>query len=142
MMNISKNINALVKYGMEKGLLNEEDKIFTANRLLEIMGEDSLDSEISENMELEEILKELCDAAIEKGIIEDSITHRDLFDTKLMAALLPRPSEVIKKFWGEYEKSPEAATDFYYNFSQNSDYIRTYRIKRTSAGLLKANMEI
>ena len=130
MINISKNINSLVKYGMEKGLLNEEDKIFTSNRLLEIMGEDSLDSEISENMELEEILKELCDEAIEKGIIEDSITHRDLFDTKLMAALLPRPSEVIKKFWEEYEKSPEAATDFYYNFSQNSDYIRTYRIKK------------
>jgi galactose-1-phosphate uridylyltransferase len=55
---------------MEKGLLNEEDKIFTANRLLEIMGEDSLDSEISENMELEEILKELCDAAIEKGLLK------------------------------------------------------------------------
>ncbi len=131
MNTISQNIKALVNYGLEKGLLSKEDEIFTQNRLLEIMKEDSLeDCSTTESKELETILKELCDIAVEKSIIEGSITHRDLFDTKLMAALLPRPSEVIKNFWDKYEESPEAATDYYYNFSKNSDYIRTYRIKK------------
>ncbi len=131
MTNISKNIKALTLYGIEKGLLSKQDEIFTQNRLLEIMSEDSLDEiDCCESIELESILKELCDAAVEKGLIEDSITHRDLFDTKLMAALLPRPSEVIKTFWEKYNQSPEAATEYYYNFSRNTDYIRTYRIKK------------
>ena len=126
---ISKNIKALISYGIEKELLSEEDVIFTQNRLLEIMDEDSFEDEaLEEKTELEDILKALCDVAVEKGLIEDTITHRDLFDTKIMAALLPRPSEVIKTFWDKYKESPEAATDYYYNFSKNTDYIRTYRI--------------
>jgi len=128
---ISKNIKALILYGIEKELLSEEDVIFTQNRLLEIMNEDSFEDEaLEEKIELEDILKSLCDAAVKKGLIEDTITHRDLFDTKIMAALLPRPSEVIKTFWDKYKESPEAATDYYYNFSKNTDYIRTYRIKK------------
>ncbi len=128
---ISQNIKALISYGVEKELLSKEDVIFTQNRLLEIMDEDSFEAEeCSSKKELEEILKSLTDAAVEKGLIEDTITHRDLFDTKLMAALLPRPSEVIKTFWEKYKESPEAATDYYYNFSKNTDYIRTYRIKK------------
>lgn len=131
MNSISNNINALTAYGIKNGLLSAEDKIFTQNRLLEIMGEDSLEEvEAFEEKELEVILTELCDKAVEKGLIEDTITHRDLFDTKLMAALLPRPSEVIKTFWDKYKESPESATEYYYNFSKNSDYIRTYRIKK------------
>ncbi len=130
MSKISKNIIALTEYGINKELLSKEDRIFTQNRLLEIMNEDSLEEVCSEPKELEDILKELCDCAIEKGLIEDTITHRDLFDTKLMAALLPRPSEVIKTFWEKYKESPEAATNYYYNFSRNTDYIRTYRIKK------------
>ncbi len=128
---ISKNIKSLISYGIEKELLSEEDVIFTQNRLLEIMNEDSFEDGTSEEKtELEVILKSLCDVAVEKGLIEDTITHRDLFDTKIMAALLPRPSEVIKTFWDKYKESPEAATDYYYNFSKNTDYIRTYRIKK------------
>ena len=131
MSNISENIKLLVAYGLEKNLLEKEDAIFTQNRLLEIMCEDSLeDGEVESKKELEDILTALCDIAIEKGLIEDTITHRDLFDTKLMAALLPRPSEVIKTFWEKYKESPEAATEYYYNFSKNTDYIRTYRIKK------------
>ncbi len=131
MNNISQNIKALVKYGIDKELLSVEDEIFTQNRLLEIMEEDGIDEEVQiPEADLEQILSELCDYAVSKGIIEDSVTYRDLFDTKLMAALLPRPGEVRKTFWGKYNTSPESATDYYYNFSKNSDYIRTYRIKK------------
>ncbi len=82
--------------------------------------------------ELEEILNRMCDYAYEKGFIaENGVVYRDLFDTKIMSMLLPRPSEVIRKFWELYEKeSPEAATDYYYKFSRDSDYIRRYRIAR------------
>ena len=83
-----------------------------------------------ENAELEEVLKNLLDYACEAGLLEDSIVYRDLFDTKLMSVLMPRPSEVIAKFRSLYEKSPQEATDYFYKLSKDSDYIRRYRIAK------------
>ena len=80
---------------------------------------------------LEEILSGLLDYAYEKGIIpENTVTYRDLFDVKLMASLVKRPSEVIREFWQNYSCSPKLATDSYYKFSCDTDYIRRYRIKK------------
>ena len=83
-----------------------------------------------ENINLEDVLAELLDEAVKRGIIGDSITYRDLLDTKLMNCLMPRPSQVQAEFWDKYKISPEAATDYYYKLSQDSDYIRRYRIKK------------
>ena len=84
----------------------------------------------SDNRDLEEILKDLLDEAVKRGIIEDSITYRDLFDTKIMNCLMPRPSQIQKEFQEKYNISPEEATSYYYKLSQDSDYIRRYRIKK------------
>ncbi|MBQ3550799.1 MAG: UDP-glucose--hexose-1-phosphate uridylyltransferase [Clostridia bacterium] len=128
---IDQTIKNLVEYGVETGLITTEDKVYTANRLLEILGLDEFNEpETATTSDLEVILKDVLSFAVENGIIDDNITEKDLFDTKVMAALVPRPSEVIKTFWSEYEKSPEAATDYYYNLSCDSDYIRRYRIKK------------
>lgn len=130
---ISERIKQLVNYGIKKSLISEADRIYITNLLLDAMGEQSYEEpgDVPE-APLEEILGALCDAAEEKGIIAEkgSVVRRDLFDTRLMGILTPRPSEVIAKFRSEYEKSPEAATDFYYDFSKNTDYIRTYRVKK------------
>ena len=117
---------------MEKGLLKKRDEIFVTNRILEILGLDSYEcSRDYSDVNLEETLGELLDFACQKGLISDSITERDLFDTKLMAALLPRPSEVTNEFNRLYrEFSPKAATDYFYKFSCDSDYIRRYRISK------------
>ncbi len=125
-------IKKLVAYGTAKGFFDESDKIYITNRLLEALGLDSYDEPSGDigELNLEQILSELCDYAVEKGIIEDSIVYRDLFDTRLMGLMLPRPSEVIGKFKEEYAKSPEAATDYYYKLSCDSDYIRRYRIAK------------
>ena len=133
----------LVAYGRNTDLLPEEDEIYTVNRLLELFEIDELQGELSvhEQIEearketsvedLEEILKELLDGVFEKGILkENSVVYRDLFDTKIMSMLLPRPGEVIRKFRELYAKSPKEATDYYYKFSGDTDYIRRYRIKR------------
>jgi len=128
---INKSIKKLVCYGIEKGLVNKRDEVFVTNRILEILKLDSFEcDENFENINLEETLKELIDYAVEKGIIEDSITHRDLFDTSLMAALVPLPSIVTDKFNALYEKSPKEATDYFYKLSCDSDYIRRYRIEK------------
>ena len=130
---ICERIRQLVKYGLKEGLLEKEDEIYTINRLLELFGLDEMEEEDETGgMELEEILADMLDYAVQKGLMEDnSITCRDLFDTKIMGLLLPRPSEVIRRFWKLYEEeSPKAATDFYYKFSQDTDYIRRYRICR------------
>ena len=130
---IQTDIRKLVSYGVQTGLVPEEDVIFTTNRLLELFGLEDLE-ETSEKIsmkedELEEVLRSMCDYAAAQGMIEDSIVYRDLFDTKVMSMLMPRPSEVIRKFHEVYEKvSPEAATDYYYKLSKDSDYIRRYRI--------------
>lgn len=132
---IQKNIRELVQYGLLTGLIEEEDRIYTANRLLELFELDELDED-NESVEvtaddMERILKEMLDYAYEKGILsENGVVYRDLFDTKIMSMLVPRPSEVIRKFQDKYEKDPKLATDYFYQLSQDTDYIRRYRIKK------------
>ena len=124
-------VEQLVEYGIEKGLIQSQDKICAVNKILEVLQLDTYEEEpCSKKYSFEEILKQLTDYAVEKGLIEDSIVFRDLFDTKLMGCLVPFPHEVIKKFNDLYEKSPKEATDWYYDFSQNTDYIRRYRIEK------------
>jgi len=127
---INESVKKLVCYGLETGLIKDCDTVYVTNRILEALRLDEYDDpqESFENVNLEETLKELLDFAVEKGIIEDSIVYRDLFDTKLMACLMPMPHEVIEKFNALYEESPEKATDYFYKLSCDSDYIRRYRI--------------
>lgn len=128
---LSENIKRLVQYGIDAGLTPECERIYTTNLLLELFHEDDYEEvELHGEKELEEILKELLDEACSRGIIEDSVVYRDLFDTKMMNCLMPRPAQVQETFWKKYEESPEAATDYYYKLSQDSDYIRRYRVKK------------
>ena len=126
------NIEKLVQYGIETGLTPECERIYTRNLLLDLFQEDSWEDVNANGQEivLEDVLKELLDEAVKRGIIEDSIVYRDLFDTKLMNALMPRPAQVQAEFAKRYEVSPEKATDYYYKLSQDSDYIRRYRVKK------------
>lgn len=127
---INESIKKLVSYALDCGLIEEEDVNFTVNRILEVMQMDEYTEPEGDCQweNLEEILASFLDAAIEKGLIEDDITSRDLFDTKIMATLVPRPSEVISNFDALYEVSPEMATDYYYKLSCDTDYIRRYRV--------------
>ena len=129
---LNESISGLVQYGIETGLLPECEKIYATNLLLDLFHEDSYEEpeEKAENIDLESVLKELLDEAVNRGLIEDSIGYRDLFDTKMMNCLVPRPAQVQKEFWDAYEKSPEAATEYFYKLSQDSDYIRRYRVKK------------
>lgn len=125
-------IRQLVDYGLQQGLVEKEDEIYTINRLLELFQLDEPDESTQKiaAVPLQEILDGMLDYAADKGLLkENDTTHRDLFDTRIMGTLLPRPGEVIRRFWQLYEEeSPKAATDYYYKFSQDSDYIRRYRI--------------
>ena len=125
-------IKKLVQYGINTGITPESERIYTTNLLLDLFHEDNyedVDCDLN-NLVLEDILAELLDIAAERGIIENSIGYRDLFDTKLMNTLMPRPSQIQQTFWEKYKVSPETATDYYYKLSQDSDYIRRYRIAK------------
>ncbi len=129
-MNIYEAINSLVEYGVRENLIEKEDKVWAVNRVLEILQMDSMETDAeAKNADLEEILKVILDYAVEKGLCEDSVVYKDLFDTRVMGVLTPRPSEVISTFKKKYEESPESATDYYYHLARKSDYIREYRIK-------------
>jgi UDPglucose--hexose-1-phosphate uridylyltransferase len=128
---INQNITQLVTYGLESGLIEKEDKVYITNQILEILKIDEYEEPAEEytDVELEPVLKALCDYAYEQGILEDNgVVSRDLFDTKLMNTLVPRPSEVIRKFYSLYKESPVKASDYFYQLSQDSDYIRRYRV--------------
>lgn len=130
---IQDDIRQLIAYGRKTGLVPCEDEIYTTNRLLELLELDEPEESSGEQTEdeLENILGRMLDYAYEKGILkENGVVYRDLLDTKIMSILMPRPSEVIKTFWDYYKESPGKATDFYYKFSCDSDYIRRYRIKK------------
>lgn len=129
-MTVSSAIRTLVEYAVDEGLIDGLDRVWAVNRLLEVMCLDSIDAgEPVKGASLEDVLKTLLDDACERGVCENSVVYRDLFDTKLMGVLTPVPSEVIKTFNALYEESPEKATEYYYHLSRKSDYIREYRIK-------------
>ncbi|EOS41063.1 galactose-1-phosphate uridylyltransferase [Lachnospiraceae bacterium M18-1] len=132
MMKLYENIKKLVQYGINTGLTPECERIYTTNLLLDLFQENDYEDIACDlsKIVLEDVLKELLDEACNRGIVEDSVVYRDLFDTKLMNCLMPRPAQVQKSFWEDYAVSPEHATEKYYKFSQDSDYIRRYRIKK------------
>ena len=138
---IQNAISRLVQYGLATGLIEKGDGIYTVNRLLELLRMDTLEEETEAAIrgfdpadqsvvgELEQILGEICDYAYETGLMEENtVGYRDLFDTKVMGVLVDRPSNMVRKFRKLYEESPLKATDYYYKFSQDTDYIRRYRI--------------
>ena len=129
-MDVNANISALVQYGLDKKLIEPCDKAFIINQLLSILQLDSYTPAESVSMPLEVILQGLLENAVSRGVCKDDITSRDLFDTKLMGAMTPPPREVLNHFGVLYDEDPKAATDWFYKFSQDTDYIRRYRIQK------------
>ena len=137
-MSIYESIKALVGYGLTTKLITQDDVVYVQNRLLETLGldgfdEQSMDSEIPDTKieSLESILKSILDYAAENGLIENnSVVYRDLFDTRIMSCLVDRPSAIRSRFDSLYKISPKDATNWYYKFSQDTDYIRRYRVSR------------
>lgn len=136
-MNLQKNIFRLTEYGIRKNLIEEADRTYIINQFL--MAYDVKEFSVSEeeaqeikkeDIELSQLLDALTDEAVSRGMIEGGITERDLFDTKLMGILTARPSEIIAKFQKKYEESPVEATDYFYGFSQDTNYIRRDRIQK------------
>ena len=128
---INEAITQLINYAEKNGIIAKEDRAYAVNRVLEVLALDEY--EPCENVpekEIHEILSVMCDYAVAKGMIEDGVVFRDLFDTKVMGAIMPRPSYVISKFNSFYEKSPKEATDWYYKLSCDSNYIRQDRIRK------------
>ena len=128
---IDNAVAALADYAVRTGLIEETDRVWAVNRLLDALDKKTYEApETVEARPLEAILGELLDYAVAQGVLEDGVTSRDLFDAELMGRLTPRPSQVIRTFEEKYARSPREATDWYYRFSQDTDYIRRYRIAR------------
>ncbi|OOM06338.1 UDP-glucose--hexose-1-phosphate uridylyltransferase [Clostridium saccharobutylicum] len=129
---INYEINRLINFALQKNLICEEDKIYTTNMILGVLNLNEFENiEIDETLETPTpILENILDYACDNNIIENTTTERDLFDTKIMNCLMPRPSEVINKFKSLYEISPIKATEYYFNLSIASNYIRKDRTNR------------
>lgn len=131
---IFQEIEKLIKYGLKKGLINEEDVIYTRNRIFETLQIDQTDGiPVADDCtdSLQPILENVLKWCLDKGILEnDSVVYKDLFDTKLMNCLMPRPSEVISKFNKLYSYNKKEATDYFYNLSKASNYIRCDRVSK------------
>ena len=126
---IDLSIEKLVNYALNKGLIEKSDRVWAENALLSALHLDSFTRpDETENAELEPILAELIAYGVENGLLDDRITEKDLFDSRLMGLLTPRPSDVIGKFKSLYAEDPKKATDYYYDLSRATDYIRTYRV--------------
>ena len=130
-MQIETYIDALVSYAMNTGLAAPEDHWVLINRILDILQKPDYEpSEEPQPDDIEEILGGILDYAVEKGLCDDNITAKDIFDTRIMGAITPMPREIIRTFWEKYKKDPVEATDWYYKFSCDTDYIRRYRIEK------------
>ena len=130
-MKIETYIDSLVSYAMNRGLAQPEDHQVLLNRLLDLLRlDDYTPSDEPQAEELEEILSGILAFAVERGLCQDDITSRDIFDTRIMGALTPMPREIIPAFREKYARSPREATDWYYRLSCDTDYIRRYRIAK------------
>ena len=130
-MQIETYIDSLISYAMNCGLAQPEDHMVLQNRLLELLHKDDyIPCDEPQTEDLEEILKGILDYACEKGLCDDNITARDLFDTKVMGLLTPMPREIIATFREKFARNPVEATDWYYKLSCDTDYIRRYRIAK------------
>ena len=127
---IHQYIADLAGYALQTGLMEEADFTWAVNSLCQALGLDTWEERAPRERPLEETLAGILDWAEAQGRIDGGVTGRDLLDTKLMGILTPRPSQVIREFEARYAQSPETATDWYYQFSQDTDYIRRYRIKK------------
>ena len=130
-MKIETCLDSLVSYAMNTGLAEPEDHQVLLNRLLDMLQLDSFEPSIEpQSDDLEEILAGILDYAVANGLCDDGITARDIFDTRIMGAITPMPREVIRTFREKYAADPVATTDWYYQFSCDTDYIRRYRIAK------------
>ncbi|MDY3282807.1 UDP-glucose--hexose-1-phosphate uridylyltransferase [Dysosmobacter sp.] len=131
-MNIHESVAALAAYAVDRGLIEQADFVWAVNSLCQALGLDSWEepAAVPAGVPLEDILTAILDWAEARGLIDGGVTSRDLLDTKLMGILTPRPSEVIRKFETLYRENPESATDWYYGFSQDTNYIRRDRIRK------------
>ena len=130
-MKIETCIDSLVSYAMNRGLAEPVDHQVLTNRLLDILRRDDYEpSDEPQSEDLEEILGGILDYAVAQSLCEDNITARDIFDTRIMGAVTPMPREVVRTFEEKYARSPVEATDWYYQFSCDTDYIRRYRIAK------------
>ena len=131
-MTVDFAIHALVRYAVSRGMLDPADAVWAKNGILSALSLSDLAEESFAETEpsLTEILGTLLDDAAARGVIEDTVTYRDLLDTSLMGLLMPRPSETVRRFEELYRTSPEAATDWFYRLMCDSNYIRVDRISR------------
>ncbi|MGI6006831.1 MAG: UDP-glucose--hexose-1-phosphate uridylyltransferase [Ruminococcus sp.] len=130
---INKAVKKLISYGLKCHMIKEEDVDFVRNQILEVLELDSYEEpeEKYGQVELLPVLEELLDDAVKRGLLDsDTVACRDLFDTKIMGKLVPWPSEVNRIFWEMYGQSPKKATDYFYQLSQDSNYIRRDRVAR------------
>ena len=125
-------VKALAEYALRCGLIEECEEVWAVNTILDVIGADEIpDTEVGEDAELCEILGALTDYAYNNGVLtENSTVYRDIFDTEIMGRLTPRPAQVRSIFSAKYSRSPGEATEWYYDFSQNTNYIRRDRIRR------------
>ena len=129
-MEINSCIASLIQYALTRELIEPCDKNFAINQLLQCLKLDSYEESTPCASSLEDTLRTLIDDAVARGVCNDDVTSRDLLDTMLMGALTPRPHEVRKHFEELLSQDPQAATDWFYKFSQDTDYIRRYRIQK------------
>lgn len=129
---IEKNIQELIQYGIEKELITSEDEIFLRNQLMDLLQLSAWKTPALPEVlpTIDEILDKLVSYAAEKGIITDSNAARDLFDTRIMGLLTERPHTVNRSFFAAYHRSPEEATDWYYQYSKDTNYVRAGRIAK------------
>ena len=130
-VSVSSAVLGVTAYAIEKALLRREDEIWAQNAILNVLKLDGLETSASpEKLPLEKLLDVLADDAVKRGVISDTTVNRDLLDTAIMGCVTPRPSEISEKFEALYKKSPKTATDWFYRFCMDCNYIREYRLKK------------
>lgn len=129
------DVERLIRFGRKHRLIKELDAIVARNTLLDLLelAEPSEEKPPKEDFDTPAaLLDEMVELASAKGLFDGSVPqYRINFETRMMGALMPRESEVCRKFKKlQAREGPQAATDWFYDLCVVSNYIRTAQIAK------------
>lgn len=131
-MNTNQLVTQLVNYGIRKNMISKRDEVYVRNRLMSVLEiSDYAYEEPDKEISYDELMDSILAYAYEQGIIKNNtITQRDILDSKVMDCLMEPPSMVESKFYNFYMEKPTIATNWFYQLNKNSNYIRSKRIAK------------
>lgn len=129
---IYQHLTSLIQKATEAELIEKIDQIYVRNQIMNLLHLESFPSNVADltSHSIPDLLEKIVDYAVDNSVIEDVFDDKEILTANIMNCFVARPSVVNETFNCRYEQSPEAATNYFYHLSKNSNYVQMNRIQK------------